>query len=84
MGPEGRTIAADREIAWAGSKACALGDGTSCYEAAYALDPATMLGGFVRELRSYEGARQLYEVACNQHKNNDACMSLMNDENLSF
>jgi hypothetical protein len=76
-GPEGRSVDTDKAIAFALGKACTLGSGLSCYDVAYSLDPATMLGGFVRELRSGTDAKTFYERACKEHKINDACMSLM-------
>lgn len=79
-GPQGRSVEADKSIAFALGKACSLGSGLSCYDAAYSLDPSTMLGGFVRELRSGADAKTFYERACKEHKINDACMSLMATE----
>ena len=40
-GPQGRTVEADKAIAFALGKACSLGDGQSCYSVAYRLDPST-------------------------------------------
>jgi len=75
-GPQGRTVEADKAIAFALGKACSLGDGQSCYSVAYRLDPSTAFGGFVRELRSSANAKMFYERACREHKHQSACKAI--------